>query len=429
MFNVCIMGASLTTGNMGVSALAASLFKLVLIYRPDASITLFTSGRTPQSQEIKLLGKRISIKVANYRLSPKSSIGEHLFVILLLAFFYKMIPIQAIKDTIVRYNRRLNVIANADFVGDIRGGDSFSDIYGVMNFIIGSMPSIITLFMRKKLVLLPQTYGPYDSKIAQVIAAFILKHAYVVLSRDREGIDVVKKILKKNDNGKQVIFCPDVAFALDSFVPKNSDFCPFAKTETDPPIIGLNINGLLYNGGYTRDNMFKLKFDYKLFVHQLSKCIVEKTNANLLLVPHTFAPGGHVESDPDACAEVLKIHSGSYRDRIHMIRGEYDQHAIKGIIGFCDFFIGSRMHACIAALSQGIPTVGIAYSRKFKGVFDAIEVGQMVIDARVTDADETIKKILFMYENREQMETALKSRVKIAKDQLLYTFQKLLHPH
>ena len=122
--------------------------------------------------------------------------------------------------------------------------------------------------------------------------------------------------------------------------------------------------------------MFNLKMDYKLFVHELSEAILKKTNANLLLIPHTFAAHGHVESDPDACAEVFTALSPVYKGRIQMIAGEYDQHAIKGIIGCCDFFIGSRMHACIAALSQKIPTAAVAYSKKFKGVFDSIDVRQ-----------------------------------------------------
>ena len=38
-FNVCLMGASLETGNMGVSALAVSLVRNILEVRPDASIS------------------------------------------------------------------------------------------------------------------------------------------------------------------------------------------------------------------------------------------------------------------------------------------------------------------------------------------------------------------------------------------------------
>lgn len=34
-----------------------------------------------------------------------------------------------------------------------------------------------------------------------------------------------------------------------------------------------------------------------------------------------------------------------------------------------DFFTGARMHACIAALSSGVPVYPIAYSRKFTGLF------------------------------------------------------------
>jgi colanic acid/amylovoran biosynthesis protein len=36
----------------------------------------------------------------------------------------------------------------------------------------------------------------------------------------------------------------------------------------------------------------------------------------------------------------------------------------KGVIGLCHVLVGSRMHTNIAAMSQGIPTVAIAYSRK-----------------------------------------------------------------
>ena len=41
---------------------------------------------------------------------------------------------------------------------------------------------------------------------------------------------------------------------------------------------------------------------------------------------------------------------------------------MKYLIGQCDFFVGSRMHSCIAAVSQCVPAVSIAYSDKFIGV-------------------------------------------------------------
>ncbi|MGP8154005.1 MAG: polysaccharide pyruvyl transferase family protein [Smithella sp.] len=426
MFNVCIMGASLTTGNMGVSALAASLVKLILTARPDASFTFFIAERSSKPQEIELSSRKISIKIANTRLSPKAAVGEHVFVIFLLALLYKINAAQSFRNMIIKYNLQLKAIAEADFIGDVRGGDSFSDIYGVKGFLLGSIPSIITLLIGKKLVLLPQTYGPYKSSISKIIARYILTHAHIILSRDRESMELVKDILGKKSHNKKIIFCPDVAFALDSISPKDDDIQPFINTGKDNPIIGLNINGLLYNGGYTRNNMFNLRVDYKLFVHKLSEEILNKTNANLLLIPHTFAAHGHVESDPDACAEVFTALAPVYKGRIQMIAGEYDQHTIKGIIGRCDFFIGSRMHACIAALSQKIPTAAVAYSKKFKGVFDSIDVGNLVIDAREMETQEAVDMIAAMFDDRAQIEKILQVQIDNAQRQQLEIFWKIL---
>ncbi|MCE5210542.1 MAG: polysaccharide pyruvyl transferase family protein [Deltaproteobacteria bacterium] len=427
MFNVCIMGASLTTGNMGVSALAASLIKLILTIHPDASITFFIPERSSKPQEIEISGRKISIKIANTRLSPTASWGEHIFVILFLSLLYKIMPFRRYRKAIIKYNERLRAIVNADFIGDVRGGDSFSDIYGVKGFLLGSIPSIITLLMGKKLVLFPQTYGPYTSRISRIVARYILSHAHIILSRDRESMEFVQDLLGKNKKDKTIMFCPDVAFSLDSIAPQNGDIPPFVNTGKDSPVIGLNINGLLYNGGYTRNNMFNLRMDYKLFVHKLSEAILKKTNANLLLIPHTFAPHGHVESDPDACQEILTDFEPAYKGRVQMISGEYDQHAIKGIIGRCDFFIGSRMHACIAALSQKIPTAAVAYSKKFKGVFNSIDVGGFVIDAREEQNQVAIGKIMTWIEDRAQIKNILQVKIDSVQNQQIKIFSEITH--
>ena len=92
-----------------------------------------------------------------------------------------------------------------------------------------------------------------------------------------------------------------------------------------------------------------------------------------------------------------------------MIEGFYDQSELKGIISLCDFFIGSRMHSCIAALSQGIPTVGIAYSKKFIGVFESAGVGEFVIDARLCDKRDALETLLKRYKTRNQIAPVLKA--------------------
>ncbi len=417
------MGASLATGNMGVSALAASLVNLIRETRPDARIAFFIGSSTSSPQELTLPGGRESIEIINYRLSPKGLLQRHLLWIFLLALLQRCIPIEGIRKQIVRFNPCLKALSEADFVGDIHGGDSFSDIYGLRNFVFGCIPDIIALLLGKRLVLLPQTYGPYKSRLAQCLAKVVMSRADLVLSRDREGLDVVRDITGNALDARRLAFCPDVAFSLAAMRLTEPAITPPLNSDH---IIGLNVSGLLYNGGFTRNNMFGLKFDYKDFVYALAERLLQQTDANLILIPHTFTHDGHVESDPEACRAVLASLADVSSDRVHLVAAEYDQSEIKGIIGQCDFFIGSRMHACIAALSQGIPTIGVAYSRKFKGVFESIGVSNMVIDARATGSEDAIQTILAWYENRRTSEPILQEKVSTAKQLLQGTFRAAL---
>lgn len=427
MYKVALMGAALDTGNRGVSALASSLIKLVLQVRPDADISFFIGNRSSEPQALDSPRGRIKIGIINHRLSPRAGLKKHLFGMFFIACLHKIIPFHAIKKFLIKTNPSLDELYNSDFIGDIHGGDSFSDIYGLNRFITGALPDLIILFLEKKLVLLPQTYGPYKSFLSQKIAGYIFRKATHIISRDKGGVEVIREVLGEGNSGSKISFCPDVAFVLDAAMPEEMNIDPPLIRNAHFPLIGLNINGLLYNGGYTRDNMFGLNYDYKVFARNLVKLLTKDTANRVLLIPHTFGPTGNVNSDPDACCDIIANLEEPYRSRVHMVMGEYNQFAIKGIIGLCDFFIGSRMHACIAALSQGIPTVGVAYSRKFAGVFESIGAGEMVADSRKLTAEEIINKILSDFVNRIDLKSRLRN-VDNAKDQIRGIFDTILRP-
>ena len=425
MKKVCLMGVSLATYNMGVSALTASLVKITKHILPEAEFFLLIGNRSSSAQVLTNSDeKKTIIKVVNYRLSPKAKIKEHLVWIFLNACLHRMIPLKVVRNAIARKTPFLNTLAHADFVGDIRGGDSFSDIYGLTKLVIGSTPAIIALLMKKRLVLLPQTYGPYETMAGKAIARYIITRSAHILSRDKAGISVLKKLMDNKVLKQDVIFCPDVAFMLDSRRPDTLDIEPRLLSDKSVPLIGLNINGLMYNGGFTRNNMFGLKMDYKEFAGKIALTLLEKTSAHLLFVPHTYNPP--VESDPDACRDIMNSLSSRYGDRMHLVVREYDQSEIKGVIGLCDFFIGSRMHACIAAISQEVPTVGIAYSRKFHGVFESVGVGEMIVDGRSVDTDEAVEHVMRRYQNRDEMKNKLHVTINNAKLSIMATFKDIL---
>jgi colanic acid/amylovoran biosynthesis protein len=438
---ILLMGASLGTGNRGVSALGASLIKLILNARPDARISMLIGNRSDAPFSLSVDGAQRSIPVANFRMSPRAGLKKHVLVWALFAALYRLLPLASVRRWLRNWHPLIGATANAQLVGDIRGGDSFSDIYGLRNFVLGAVPVFAVIWVRGDIVLLPQTYGPYKSPIARLIAKYILKHASKIVSRDRISISAVRDLLPS----AHVEVSPDVAFALEPIVPFSPAIEPplpvsrssrreeahSSSGKTLPTshcscLIGLNVNGLVFNGGYTRSNMFGLKLDYRKYLLDVVTALLANEDHHLLLVPHTFAPLESVESDPGASRSIMAALPQNLRSRVHLVTEPYDQNEIKGVIGLCDFFIGSRMHACIAALSQGIPTVAVAYSRKFRGVFESVGVGDCVIDAAEADTEPAVRRTLELFDRRRMTSAPLRANVAAAKEQLERLFAELL---
>lgn len=425
-YNVCLHGASLDVGNRGCRALAASLIKLITDFKPNARIYLLYGNRTNGIRTLELSDRTIEVNIINYRLSPKAKINEHLFWILFLAVIQRVVPVKFVRRKIIESNRWLRTLESANFVGEIRGGDSFSDIYGLRRFVIGMGPSLIAILMRKKLVLLPQTYGPFKSWLARLFARYIIMRAERLYSRDKDSIEVVGRLLGRKGKDKVVEFCPDVAFALESILPTEPSIRPPLASRGNAPLIGLNVSGLLYVGGYTRNNMFALKVDYKQFVHRLLEQLLEQTDAHILLIPHVVLEGSDL-NELSICRRLLLSVDSRYSGRVHLVEQEYDQSQIKAIIGLCDFFVGARMHACIAALSQGIPTVGFAYSKKFRGVFQTIGAEQYVADMRHQDPERILNVVRDTFEHRKAIRLAIEPLIAKAKRQITDAFETMLN--
>lgn len=380
--NICLLGASFETGNMGVSALAASLVGILTELQPQARITLLVCHHEATDRVISLGGRDVSIKSLPIRRSPLAHLGNNVFFVSFLSHVACFRPLRALA---LRISPLLRAIDTADFIGDIHAGDSFSDIYGFIRFWESCRPLLWVLRLGKPLYMLPQTYGPFARKGAVVLARHILNRAKFISARDKESAALAASLSGKQD----IPVVPDVAFCLTPSIPVGN-FQEIELLKNNRPILGMNVSGLLFNGGYTRNNMFHLKLDYPSFCLSLAKEILECCEYSVLLVPHTIAAPSSVEDDLSASRAIQSELASLYPGRIAVSEEIYDQCELKELIGRCSFFIGARMHSCIAALSLGIPTIGVAYSRKFSGVFRVAGMNDWVLPATEMDNNEAV---------------------------------------
>ena len=420
---LCIMGTPVTCGNRGVLALGASLVNLCWRASQGGEVILLLGNKDNQPASLRVGGAPRLIPVVHCRLSPRSRPCDHFVWILLISILYRLLPLRSIRTAIAQSTPWVKTVAEADLVGDVRGGDSFSDIYGIKRFLLGFLMTWSVLLVRGTMVQFPQTYGPFKSPLARGLARYLLKRSSVIIARDEQSREVAQELVGTE---KVVLLSPDVAFSLEAVRPKRIDVDPPLASPIPSGVIGLNVNGLMYNGGYTRNNMFGLKLDYPDFLPNLITALLREHSGELWLIPHTYASRGKVESDNEASEKLRDSLPPQLRSRVRLVTGDYDQHEIKWIIGQCDFFIGSRMHSCIAALSQGVPCVGVAYSMKFAGVFGSVGMEKWVVDARSTGQGDAVDRIFSLYNQRNDVRHELMRRADQARQRLDSLFRDLV---
>ncbi|MGQ9778119.1 MAG: polysaccharide pyruvyl transferase family protein [Thermodesulfobacteriota bacterium] len=90
-----------------------------------------------------------------------------------------------------------------------------------------------------------------------------------------------------------------------------------------------------------------------------------------------------------------------------------------------DYLLSGPFHSCIAALSQGVPCVGIAYSHKFEGVFNTVGMEDWVVDGRKVGNEEAITRVLALYKKREQARVQLRESVAVASSKVQKEFWRI----
>ena len=222
------------------------------------------------------------------------------------------------------------------------------------------------------------------------MARATLRLSRVVASRDRLSTEAARAL-----GADHVIEASDVALRL--------PYTPPGPREPGPVRVGLNVSGLLMNGGYSRNNMFGLTVDYPALMRALITDL-QARGAEVHLVPHVITNKGDVEDDVKACADLAAEFPGTV-----MARPFADPSDAKTYIAALDFFAGARMHACIAAFSSGVPVVPMAYSRKFEGLFGTLGYTRTV-DCTKGEAGAIRAAILGAFDERE----ALRGEVSVA---------------
>ena len=143
----------------------------------------------------------------------------------------------------------LGEVAASDLVLDVSGGDSFTDLYGVARFRQITAPKEIALRLNRPLVLLPQTFGPFDAAESRRTARRLIDGAALAYARDEESYTRLKMLLADRFDPARHRLGVDLAFGLPAREPDMLEpgVARLLAADDASPLVGLNISGLVAN--------------------------------------------------------------------------------------------------------------------------------------------------------------------------------------
>jgi colanic acid/amylovoran biosynthesis protein len=295
------------------------------------------------------------------------------------------------------YIRRIGAL---DCVLDIGAGDSFTDIYGPKRFAFLYLSKLMARLRGVPVLFSPQTIGPFSRQPYKTLAAQAMTSAYAVVARDPQSLEAARALAP----AARSISSVDVAFRL--------PYEPPAHRRPDAPLeVGVNVSGLLFNGGYSGANEFGLQVDYAELVRGFISRMCARPNTRVHLICHVNSDVLPMDDD------------GRVADRLaaefpSVVRAPdfASPSAAKSYIAGLDFLTAGRMHACIAAYSAGVPVIPVAYSRKFAGLFEGVLRYQWGIPARGMNTRKALDYLCDALDRRSEMKAAIAEGLVIARD-------------
>jgi polysaccharide pyruvyl transferase WcaK-like protein len=402
---VALLGVTRNTDNYGVRVLMSAAIEALAKADPHAEIVLLDYGQQPETWTEQTQAGPRRIRLVNSRFSWRLHLPNNVVRLLALALWSRLLPGAERRRKFIEANPWLGEIQRSKTCFSLAGGDSFSDIYGLPRFFYVVFPQLLVLLLNRPLVLFPQTYGPFGGRLARSMARYILRNARTVFSRDEAGVDVVRAVTGSDRPVVHVV--PDIGFAMASEPLDASLARTVAEIRTTGPVVGLNVSSLLYMGGYTGDNMFQLREAFPALIDALVEHLVIALGARLLLIPHVCGGPLSEEDESRLCRQLEEKYRRSHGDSVRYVADGLNHRQMKALIGECDLFIGARMHACIGAVSQGVPSVCLAYSKKFAGVMQPLGAGARVVDLRVATIADVLRATTEVFDNRLRLRTEL----------------------
>jgi colanic acid/amylovoran biosynthesis protein len=264
------------------------------------------------------------------------------------------------------------------------------------------LPFLLSLFSiyyarlaRKPVYTLPQTLGPIRRRHEHLLARFVLSQTRLVLIRDPISTKVWKTW---GVRGPQWALLPDLAFARAAEEDRQEALALLREhglwKDLERPWLGVT---LIHWGAQNR--AFGQQSRYEDAIEAAIRDFLRSQDGRVVLFSQVQGPTKDEDDRVPARRVVTKL--GDLERRVVLIDGWLRARVLKAAYGQMDFFLGTRLHSNIFALTEGVPVIAIGYQYKTRGIMQMMGLEQWTIDIEQVDSDGLVCLLRRAWKERE----------------------------
>jgi polysaccharide pyruvyl transferase WcaK-like protein len=304
----------------------------------------------------------------------------------------------------VSLSSELQSYRNATAVIDL-SGDGLTETFGWKCPLSHTLPLLLAHLLRTPFCLMAQTIGPF--RRFRPWFHWVFRRATFITARD----DATFQYLSGRHLPCPVEYTADLAFLLE---PASRDGAEqylhsFDNYDSARPLIGITPSNLHNVKLAARASSAGACQEYLSALAPSVAAIAEDAGAQILIVPHVFGPGA-VYDDRRAAESLAAFLAPTHIPLV--VRDALSPAELKALIGCCDMFIGMRMHSVIAAISQAIPTLALAYSPKLPALMNRIGLGHFAKDCLPLSVEDVTRLGKQLWSTRSSVRGALEEKMK-----------------
>jgi polysaccharide pyruvyl transferase WcaK-like protein len=145
---------------------------------------------------------------------------------------------------------------------------------------------------------------------------------------------------------------------------------------------------------------------------------IEKLGMSVALIPHVIdtRPTAPINRNDHHFLSQIRAEIGK-PDRLVLADASLRAREMKYLISRCRFFIGSRTHSTIAALSSDVPTISLSYSMKSRGINrDVLGHEDFVLPVNNLSLQSLQKMLQELIDRESEVRAALEKRIPAIKE-------------